>query len=307
MPGRKYEAGNSYRYGFNGKENDNEVKGDGNEIAFENRIYDPRTGRWLSLDPLQKKYPGESHYAFVSGNPIIYADKDGKDKIYTATYIDKDGKTTTIRKVVMGPTYYSKAVVPGFGNNRYYEQDVLESVTVDMRGKTPTITYSEKLTPEQETGFMSYWWGTVSNSVNKIIDNRRASQPGGITFTSAFSTEADAQKTDATKGSSGSVNVDAIMAAFSAFSEEGETLKSLPDLVNLGKDIVELHEESKEESKRDETKKEFPNNIKKGAVVNYGTNNYKKINDSTWKDTKQQATDTSPVWKGYKAPEKKKN
>jgi len=45
MPGRTYRQPNSsYRYGFNGKENDNEVKGEGNQIAFENRIYDPRLG-----------------------------------------------------------------------------------------------------------------------------------------------------------------------------------------------------------------------------------------------------------------------
>jgi RHS repeat-associated protein len=107
MNGRSFSAGNGYRYGFNGKENDNEVKGEGNEIAFENRIYDTRIGRWLSLDPLQKKYPNESNYVFVSGNPIIFADKDGKNRILTITYIAKDGKTTTINTVYPGPTYFS--------------------------------------------------------------------------------------------------------------------------------------------------------------------------------------------------------
>jgi hypothetical protein len=31
MPGRKFSAGSVYRYGFNGKENDNELKGEGNQ------------------------------------------------------------------------------------------------------------------------------------------------------------------------------------------------------------------------------------------------------------------------------------
>ncbi len=31
MPGRGYSAVSGYRYGFNGKENDNEVKGKGNQ------------------------------------------------------------------------------------------------------------------------------------------------------------------------------------------------------------------------------------------------------------------------------------
>ncbi|MDX2172812.1 MAG: hypothetical protein SFY56_06810, partial [Bacteroidota bacterium] len=43
MPGRNYTS-SSYRYGFNGKEKDNEMKGDGNSYDFDARIYDPRLG-----------------------------------------------------------------------------------------------------------------------------------------------------------------------------------------------------------------------------------------------------------------------
>src|SRR5690606_17172303 len=50
MPGRKYSAG-SYRYGFNGKENDNDVKGEGNQQDYGMRVYDPRLGKFLSVDP----------------------------------------------------------------------------------------------------------------------------------------------------------------------------------------------------------------------------------------------------------------
>lgn len=43
------EAGEGiYRYGFNGKENDNEVKGEGNQQDYGMRIYDPRLGKFLS-------------------------------------------------------------------------------------------------------------------------------------------------------------------------------------------------------------------------------------------------------------------
>jgi RHS repeat-associated protein len=51
MPGRKYSAGTGYRYGFNGKENDNDVKGEGNQQDYGFRIYDPRLGRFISVDP----------------------------------------------------------------------------------------------------------------------------------------------------------------------------------------------------------------------------------------------------------------
>ncbi|MFN0187706.1 MAG: RHS repeat domain-containing protein [Bacteroidia bacterium] len=73
--------GKSYRFGFNGKENDNEVKGSGNSLDFGARIYDSRLGRWLSLDPLQMKYPSLSPYNFVANNPINFIDPDGK-RIY---------------------------------------------------------------------------------------------------------------------------------------------------------------------------------------------------------------------------------
>ena len=55
----------SYRFAFNGMEKDDEVKGLGNSLDFGARMYDPRLGRWLSLDPLQQKYPFASPYNFA--------------------------------------------------------------------------------------------------------------------------------------------------------------------------------------------------------------------------------------------------
>jgi len=78
MPGRSYNSG-EYRYGFNGMEKDDEVKGQGNSLDFGARIYDSRIGRWLSLDPLMQAH--ESGYAFVADNPIIYVDRYGEDNV----------------------------------------------------------------------------------------------------------------------------------------------------------------------------------------------------------------------------------
>lgn len=68
---------NPYRYGFNGKENDNEVKGTGNQQDYGMRIYDPRLGRFLSVDPIAKDYPELTPYQFGSLNPIMNIDIDG--------------------------------------------------------------------------------------------------------------------------------------------------------------------------------------------------------------------------------------
>jgi len=53
MPGRSFSSGD-YRYGFNGKEKDSEVSGEGNSYDYGFRIYNPRLGKFLSVDPLYK-------------------------------------------------------------------------------------------------------------------------------------------------------------------------------------------------------------------------------------------------------------
>jgi|GEM_PF-3435288 len=62
----------SYRYGFQGQERDDELKGPGNSINYEYRMHDPRVGRFFAVDPLAGKYPHNSPYAF-SENVVINA------------------------------------------------------------------------------------------------------------------------------------------------------------------------------------------------------------------------------------------
>lgn len=52
--------GNGYRYGFNGQERSDEVKGEGNSYTAEFWEYDPRIGRRWNLDP--KLVTGKSCY-----------------------------------------------------------------------------------------------------------------------------------------------------------------------------------------------------------------------------------------------------
>ncbi|MEP1488498.1 MAG: RHS repeat-associated core domain-containing protein, partial [Algibacter sp.] len=72
--------GNSsdYRYGFGNMELDNEIKGEGNSYDFGARFYDPRVGRWLSVDPLRAKSPNMTPYRFGFNDPIRFKDPDGK-------------------------------------------------------------------------------------------------------------------------------------------------------------------------------------------------------------------------------------
>jgi len=79
--GRNWSGGSEYRYGFNGKEQDPETYGDGNIYDYGFRVYDPRIGRFLSVDPKAADAPGWSPYRAFFCNPITYVDPDGQFEI----------------------------------------------------------------------------------------------------------------------------------------------------------------------------------------------------------------------------------
>ena len=90
MSGRN-ESADDYRYGFNGMEKDDEVSGSKNSYDFGARFYNPRVGRWLSVDPLEAKYTDFSPYIGFGNSPIIYFDIDGRDIVY----FDANGNETS--------------------------------------------------------------------------------------------------------------------------------------------------------------------------------------------------------------------
>ena len=66
------------------------MKGEGNQLDFGARVYDPRIGRFFSKDPLEANYPWQSTYVFAGNNPIKLVDVEGKGpgdntKLYTNT------------------------------------------------------------------------------------------------------------------------------------------------------------------------------------------------------------------------------
>ena len=110
MPGRKYTAGSGYRYGFNGKENDNDA-GEGKQ-DYGMRIYDIRLARFLSVDPIASSYPMLTPYQFASNSPNANLDEDGLEAVYYTSTIQfiqnyqamPDGSTKT---------WSSQKILPG--------------------------------------------------------------------------------------------------------------------------------------------------------------------------------------------------
>lgn len=80
LPARNFND-EALRYGFADKEIDREIKGNNNSYDFNARLYDPRLGKWLSIDPLQRKYPSHSSYNFALNSPIMFSDPDGKSVV----------------------------------------------------------------------------------------------------------------------------------------------------------------------------------------------------------------------------------
>jgi RHS repeat-associated protein len=75
---------------------DNEFKGEGNSYATEFRFFDPRVGRWWSLDP--KPSASESWYAGMGNNPIRYNDEKGDFKIPPGEKVAEKAAVETVKK-----------------------------------------------------------------------------------------------------------------------------------------------------------------------------------------------------------------
>jgi RHS repeat-associated protein len=91
MPGRNFSS-DGYRFGFNGKESDNETLiGGGPALDYGFRIYHPTLGRFLSIYPLSRAFPWLSPYQFAGNSPIIFLDLDGLETLDFRIWANKEG------------------------------------------------------------------------------------------------------------------------------------------------------------------------------------------------------------------------
>jgi RHS repeat-associated protein len=81
----------SYRYGFQGQERDDEVKGEGNSYNYTFRMHDPRLVRFFSVDPLSIQYSYNSPYAFSENILIAANELEGLEKTGPFAYKIQEG------------------------------------------------------------------------------------------------------------------------------------------------------------------------------------------------------------------------
>ncbi len=72
---RTWQSTTTYKYGFNGQEQDDEIYGNGNLNTAEFWQYDSRLGRRWNVDPLTISW--RSGYSTFNNNPVYLVDKSG--------------------------------------------------------------------------------------------------------------------------------------------------------------------------------------------------------------------------------------
>jgi RHS repeat-associated protein len=90
LPERHGSASPSeYRYGFQGQEKDDELKGEGNSLNYTFRMHDPRIGRFFARDPLEPKYPELTPYQFGSNRVIDRIELEGLESASDFQMMDR--------------------------------------------------------------------------------------------------------------------------------------------------------------------------------------------------------------------------
>lgn len=121
-----------YRYGFNGKEMDDEVSGRGGHIDYGFRRYDPRLGRFLSVDPLSSSYPFYTPYQYAGNKPVKFIDLDGLEEAPSNGDELQNTKTKPIIEVVHDMQEYNQTLndsysaIPGATNTQMKSPDMDE-------------------------------------------------------------------------------------------------------------------------------------------------------------------------------------
>ena len=102
----RHENTSSYRYGFQGQEMDNELKGEGNSLNYKYRMHDPRIGRFFATDPLEENYAWNSPYSFSSNRVIDMIELEGAETFEPPV----SALVTTKNAVELSPFTYDDAI-----------------------------------------------------------------------------------------------------------------------------------------------------------------------------------------------------
>lgn len=142
-------SSDEYRYGFNGKEKDDEVKGGGVQYDYGFRIYDVRIGKFLSQDPLFKSFPWYTPYQFSGNSPISCVDLDGLERYFAAdgSYLGQSIKGGN--EIKIATAYYSYKSVSKHGkadtNFVIESSKTVDQFSIEEAGKVYQTIYEREI------------------------------------------------------------------------------------------------------------------------------------------------------------------
>jgi RHS repeat-associated protein len=193
MPGTSYNSPN-YRYGFNGKEKDDDITGStGAVYDFGDRMLDVRIGRWFSVDKSSSKFPFESPYTFVSNSPLVFIDPDGNEKIVVIGGGDNEGKDKN-KFINTGLLQFNNYInLAKKGGNKEPVTIVITDIylTDKMKGQIESIVKNASVAYEGTISLVYAKSGDdITNYINskntqdsKMSENRTKDQITDMTFT----------------------------------------------------------------------------------------------------------------------------
>ena len=142
----------TYRYGFNGQEKSDEIKGEGNSYTAQFWEYDPRLGRRWNVDPLASKFPFQSPYCTMDNDPINIIDPTG---MVGEPVIDKKNKTIIFKANVYlyGNIDSKKMNQVLAGAKKSFDENVNgKTFKTQYNGEEYTVSFNVKLITISESG-----------------------------------------------------------------------------------------------------------------------------------------------------------
>lgn len=171
-------------------EGDPELKGERNSYDFGARIYDPRIGRWLSMDKLKSKSPGLTPYRYAFNSPTTIVDPDGNWEKRITNYLDENGKVvfsivTMVEKNVRTDNVEHYGLSRGTEGTVYYNGSLFD--WVDYFDFTTTVNMQMVNGKFEQIGSESYeiHSNSVPKEFNRTIDGypQVMELPQGRTYT----------------------------------------------------------------------------------------------------------------------------
>ena len=107
----RHASSAAYRYGFQGQEKDDELKGEGNSLNYKFRMHDPRVGRFFAVDPLTHEYPWYTPYSFSGNKVIAFVELEGLEEKSLEDMgddINEIAEVVTSGKILEGPKQTAK-------------------------------------------------------------------------------------------------------------------------------------------------------------------------------------------------------